>query len=241
MVAVDELFDEWERAWSGREPSGFEPLCAEGFQYEDPLTPEPLHGRGRAGRPRGAAVGGVPRRAAGRGPASAWPAARSRARRASCSARTASRSAASRPTGRFLVVHAVVYAELREGRLLRARAFFDVHDAGDAARPVPEARHGRPARAADAPRLRAAQRLGAASRDLDGSRRERRLDSVIRLVPAAGSRMPATAGKTGIAAVRRSSERRQVDQDGRVIRQRPAIGHLAAAGGLDPATETWST
>ena len=33
-------------------------------------------------------------------------------------------------TGRFLVVHAVVYAELREGRLLRARAFFDVHDAG---------------------------------------------------------------------------------------------------------------
>ena len=29
-----------------------------------------------------------------------------------------------------MVVHAVVYAELREGRLLRARAFFDVHDAG---------------------------------------------------------------------------------------------------------------
>jgi hypothetical protein len=33
-------------------------------------------------------------------------------------------------TGRFVVVHAVVYAELREGRLLRARAFFDVWDAG---------------------------------------------------------------------------------------------------------------
>jgi hypothetical protein len=33
-------------------------------------------------------------------------------------------------TGRFLTVHAVVYAELREGRFLRARAFFDAHDAG---------------------------------------------------------------------------------------------------------------
>ena len=34
------------------------------------------------------------------------------------------------PTGRFIIVHAVVYAELRDGRLLRARAFFDVHEAG---------------------------------------------------------------------------------------------------------------
>ena len=43
-MQVDELFDEWERAWSGRDPARFEPLCADGFQYEDPLTPEPLHG-----------------------------------------------------------------------------------------------------------------------------------------------------------------------------------------------------
>ena len=41
---VDELFDAWERAWSGRDPTGFEPLCADGFAYEDPLTPEPLRG-----------------------------------------------------------------------------------------------------------------------------------------------------------------------------------------------------
>ena len=33
-------------------------------------------------------------------------------------------------TGRLPTVHAVVYAQLREGRLLRARAFFDLHDAG---------------------------------------------------------------------------------------------------------------
>jgi ketosteroid isomerase-like protein len=30
------------------------------------------------------------------------------------------------PTGRALEVHAVVYAELREGRLLRVRVFYDV-------------------------------------------------------------------------------------------------------------------
>jgi predicted ester cyclase len=33
-------------------------------------------------------------------------------------------------TGRFLTVHVVVYAELEQGRLLRARTFFDVWDAG---------------------------------------------------------------------------------------------------------------
>ena len=53
MVQVDELFDEWERAWSGRDPSRFEPLCADGFQYEDPLTPEPLHGAGELAPTRG--------------------------------------------------------------------------------------------------------------------------------------------------------------------------------------------
>ena len=32
-------------------------------------------------------------------------------------------------TDRFLVVHGVVYCELRRGRLLRVRAFFDLYDA----------------------------------------------------------------------------------------------------------------
>src|ERR1700754_2094353 len=45
-MTPDELFDEWERAWSGRDPSRFEPLCSDGFHYEDPLTPEPLSGAG---------------------------------------------------------------------------------------------------------------------------------------------------------------------------------------------------
>ena len=43
-MEVDELFDAWERAWSGRDPHGFESVCARGVHYEDPLTPEPLVG-----------------------------------------------------------------------------------------------------------------------------------------------------------------------------------------------------
>src|SRR3954468_64598 len=43
-MEVDELFDAWERAWSGRDPRGFEPVCAADVHYEDPLTPEPLVG-----------------------------------------------------------------------------------------------------------------------------------------------------------------------------------------------------
>ncbi len=43
---VDELFDAWERAWSGRDMRGFEPICAKNVHYEDPLTPRPLLGWG---------------------------------------------------------------------------------------------------------------------------------------------------------------------------------------------------
>ena len=43
-MEVDELFDAWERAWSGRELRGFESICAKNVHYEDPLTPAPLVG-----------------------------------------------------------------------------------------------------------------------------------------------------------------------------------------------------
>jgi steroid delta-isomerase-like uncharacterized protein len=128
-MGADELFDEWERAWSGRDPASFEPLCAEGFQYEDPLTPEPLFGAealaehaqrlwaafpdarlNRTGeRLHGGSFACAPCKLLG-------------------THREALGSLAA--TGRFVVVHAVVYAELRDDRLLRARAFFDAHDVG---------------------------------------------------------------------------------------------------------------
>jgi steroid delta-isomerase-like uncharacterized protein len=125
---VDALFDAWERAWSGRDPGAFAPLCDEAFHYEDPLTPEPLEGA--------AALAAHARRLW-----AAFPDARVNSTGArlgeggfACAPckllGTHRRTIAGiAPTGRFLVVHAVVYAELRDARLLRARAFFDVHGA----------------------------------------------------------------------------------------------------------------
>jgi steroid delta-isomerase-like uncharacterized protein len=136
-MEVDELFDGWERAWSGRDPASFEPLCAEPFAYEDPLTPESLHG--------------VPALAAhARRLWKAFPDARVNSTgerlsdgRFACApckilGTHQGRIGGVTPTGRFIVVHALVYAELRDGRLLRARAFFDVHCAATALGVLPQ-------------------------------------------------------------------------------------------------------
>jgi steroid delta-isomerase-like uncharacterized protein len=127
-VDVDELFDAWERAWSGRDPAAFEPLCTEEFAYEDPLTPQPL-------------VGAAALAAHARRLWKAFPDARVNSTgerltdgRYACAPSKllgthTGQLGGVTPTGRFIVVHALVYAELRGGRLLRARAFFDVHGA----------------------------------------------------------------------------------------------------------------
>ena len=125
---LDELFDAWERAWSGRDPAAFAPLCAEGFAYEDPLTSEPLAGATALGRHAKRLW-------------KAFPDARVNSTgerlgdgRYACApckllGTHEGRLGQVTPTGRFIVVHAVVYAELQDDRLLRARAFFDVHGA----------------------------------------------------------------------------------------------------------------
>ena len=126
---VDRLFDDWERAWSGRDPERFAPLCAEDLHYEDPLTPQPLRGSGALARHAQRLWAAFPD-----------------ARLNSTGERLGGGAFACAPckllgthteplgsigaTGRSLAVHAVVYAELRDERLLRVRAFFDVHDAG---------------------------------------------------------------------------------------------------------------
>jgi len=129
-ASLERLLDRWEAAWSGRDGNAFEPLCEAAVQYEDPLTRAPLIGVDelaahaellwrafpdvrveRAGE-RLADAGGrflaAPCKLAGtqRGPLDGLP-----------------------PTRRFVVVHAVVWCELRAGRLLRVRAFFDRYDA----------------------------------------------------------------------------------------------------------------
>jgi steroid delta-isomerase-like uncharacterized protein len=136
-VDLNELFDAWERAWSARDTAAFEPLCADGFAYEDPLTPEPIEGA--------AALG-----AHARALWTAFPDARVNSTgarlgdgRYACApckllGTHDGRLGQITPTGRFLVVHAIVYAELREDRLLRVRAFFDVHGAATALGVLPQ-------------------------------------------------------------------------------------------------------
>jgi steroid delta-isomerase-like uncharacterized protein len=127
-VTVDGLFDAWERAWSGRDLDAFAPLCDPDVHYEDPLTPEPLTGAGAIAT-RAALLWG------------AFPDARLQptgprltdGTHASAPAKLLGTHrgplAGLAPTQRFVVVHVVFFAELREGRLLRVRAFFDAYGA----------------------------------------------------------------------------------------------------------------
>jgi len=126
---VDRLFDAWERAWSGHDARAFEAVCDPEVHYEDPLTSPPIVGT----------------RALGEHAKRLW-AAFPDARVNATGARLADGAFACAPcrilgthegrlgriaaTHRALELHAAVYAELREGRLLRVRAFFDVYGAG---------------------------------------------------------------------------------------------------------------
>jgi steroid delta-isomerase-like uncharacterized protein len=128
-VELDLVFDHWERAWSGRDPAGFEPACAPDVHYEDPLLARPLTGTAAlaahaerlwAAFPDARVNGTGARLGDGR-----WACAPCKV--LGTHTRPLGRIAA---TGRAIEVHAVVYAELRDGRLWRVRAFFDAYDAG---------------------------------------------------------------------------------------------------------------
>ncbi|MEA2281508.1 MAG: hypothetical protein QOK21_2115 [Solirubrobacteraceae bacterium] len=124
-MGVDELFDAWERAWSGRDPHAFSPLCAPEVRYEDPLCPEPLDGSAaiaahaarlwdafpdaRLNRTGERLHGGVFACAPGK-----------------VIGTHEGRLGRITPTGRRLEVHVLIYAEVRDERLLRVRAFYDV-------------------------------------------------------------------------------------------------------------------
>lgn len=128
-MTINELFDAFEEAWSGRDTEAFVGLVTSEVHYEDPFTPEPLtgvralanHARrfwrafpdGRVNRTGDRLAGGpfvaAPFRILGTHtePLGHLPA-----------------------TGRAIVVHGVAYAELQDERLHRIRAFFDVYGAG---------------------------------------------------------------------------------------------------------------
>jgi ketosteroid isomerase-like protein len=125
---VDEIFDAWERAWSGRDPHGFESVCDPGVHYEDPLTPEPLSGVAALSRHAQRLWRAFPD---ARLNATGERLGHGRFACAPCRLLGTHQGRLGRisPTGRFVVVHAVIYAELRDERILRARTFFDAYGA----------------------------------------------------------------------------------------------------------------
>ena len=127
-MTPDELFDAWERAWSGRDKAAFDPLCHEDVHYEDPLTPEPLEGEAaiaaHAERLWNAFPDARLQKTGDRlvtGPYVAAP----------CKVLATHRRevAGLAATNRFVIVHAVLYCELREEKLLRIRGFYDLYGA----------------------------------------------------------------------------------------------------------------
>lgn len=127
-MTPDELFDAWERAWSGRDPDAFAPLLTDDFHYEDPLTPEPIEDVEALGRHAQRLWAGFPDARVEKtgvrlidGRFAAAPAKLVGNHKAELEGLT--------PTGRFIVVHAVSYCELRDGKLFRVRVFFDLYGA----------------------------------------------------------------------------------------------------------------
>jgi len=126
---LDALFDGFNAAWTSREAAPFAAVCVDDVHYEDPLTAAPLVG-----------VGSLAAHAA-----ELW-AAFPDAQVSATGARIAGGAFACAPcrisgtqrgplgriaaTRRRVEVHAVVYAELREDRLWRVRAFFDLYGVG---------------------------------------------------------------------------------------------------------------
>ena len=123
-----ELIAGWVRAWSGREPEAFGPLCAPDVQYEDPLTPVPLRGAVEIGEHAATLWAGIP-------DAQMEPsgAALHDARHAAFPCRLTGthteRLGRLPPSGRSLAVYGLFYCRIELGRLVRVRAFFDAYDA----------------------------------------------------------------------------------------------------------------
>ena len=125
--SLEELAGLWREAWTSGEREAFAACCAARVRYEDPIAGEPLEGLDALAEhaeryrdafpdlrmePSGQPVieerfGCVPWRIAGthRGEFAGIPA-----------------------SGRFVIVQGVHYLELTDGRVRRARGFFDLYD-----------------------------------------------------------------------------------------------------------------
>jgi steroid delta-isomerase-like uncharacterized protein len=127
-VTTDELIDRWEAAWTGKDSSAFAPLCTADVHYEDPLTPEPLEGPAELGRHAARLWAAFPDARMER---TGERLSNEKFLAAPCKLLATHRAPLEGlpATNRFVVVHCVFYCEVRDERLLRIRAFFDLYDA----------------------------------------------------------------------------------------------------------------
>ena len=125
---VDALFDGWERAWSGRDPDAFQPLCSGDLHYEDPLTADPIEGAAALAAHAQRLWAGFPDARMQR---TGERLSDGRFVSAPCKLLATHREPLEGlpPTGRFLIVHVVFFCELEDMRLHRVRGFFDLYDA----------------------------------------------------------------------------------------------------------------
>jgi hypothetical protein len=132
--ATDALIDGLQDAFSGRDPGAFAAVCAPDLHYEDPLTARPLESPAELGAHAERLWRGFPdarvERAGERltsedGRYVAAPVKLVANHRGELDESVP-------PTGRFVVVHAVLWCELTAERdaLWRIRTFFDLYDAG---------------------------------------------------------------------------------------------------------------
>jgi hypothetical protein len=124
--ALDSLADSWRAGWKGK---GFEPCCTPDVSYEDPVAVDPLRGVDALDRHAAALRGAFPDL---RVEATAPPLIRGEHACVPWRALGTHRGdiGASLPaTDRFVSLHGLHYLELSEGRVRRARGFFDLYDA----------------------------------------------------------------------------------------------------------------
>jgi steroid delta-isomerase-like uncharacterized protein len=129
---ADQLIDQWESAWSGRDPAAFAELCTPDIHYEDPLTAEPLEGPAELGRHAARLWAAFPDARMERIGQRLTDTGKQRLSDIGFIAAPSKLLATHRapleglpPTNRFVVVHCVFYCEIESSRLRRVRAFFD--------------------------------------------------------------------------------------------------------------------
>ena len=134
-MTPDELLDGFQTAWSSGDAAAFAEVCTGDVHFEAPLLDAPAEGPEElAGHARRLLAAFPDARVETTGPRMAAPAP-DRHVAAPCKLVATHRGElgeALPPTGRFVVVHAIVVCELHPDRdlLWRVRAFFDLWSAG---------------------------------------------------------------------------------------------------------------